>query len=572
MATTLYFRALSSNASDRWMVGARWASLAAGALVDWEARSLLTTRGAAASSLSASTVAGPTNGIEIKNSFPVLWLSPSLSADATIAGSITFNLRALESNALANAAINCAVYRVSGATGAFTLIHKTVRTTELGTGETAANFAETPAAGVTVHRGDRILCVPFIDDAGTMATGYTASLYYDGPTAAASGDSYVTFSETFSFDQTDPAGTTIYLTSSSQRVNGVTPSDEGLKSSDVFDSNIDGWTAEQWAGGYTNVAAIAYLGSDGSPSNGCLQMTCNGQFDQGFLKRLTGLTMRNGVLYTMTFRVKQSSGSGQIQWGLGDRTQADIYHGTSFSQTITGSWVERTLSFTPPMDIPDCAVWFCSAGAITSTVLIDSVTVVATGMGTRTAWIERGKGLRVESAWTEDATLVGGRPVQTQGDGPVDYYTPPLKATTLAGPVLAYGWFSESNAAATVAMLCEIAICNGDGSSPVLWGTNGRVAELSTGGTEHQWWVTGDDMAITEGQRIRVRFYFDSAQGVPINPGPMSSGSGTYYAAMWLDGNVSDAFAAGDCHLTFSMALQAGGASAPLVRSLIGAP
>ena len=49
----------------------------------------------------------------------------------------------------------------------------------------------------------------FADDAGTMASGFTFSARFNGTTAAADGDTYVTFTETFSFESA-PSGSGVH--------------------------------------------------------------------------------------------------------------------------------------------------------------------------------------------------------------------------------------------------------------------------------------------------------------------------------------------------------------------------
>src|SRR3990172_8369189 len=131
MATTLYFRSTSSGVLDLWTNGAQYTNLLS-AGIGWQAHFLSTGRGASATSRTVNTVAGPTAGLEIEvNSAPkALFLPPPLSADVTISGTVTLNLRASESDMSANAAINCRVMRIAASTGTLTEILKTTRTTE----------------------------------------------------------------------------------------------------------------------------------------------------------------------------------------------------------------------------------------------------------------------------------------------------------------------------------------------------------------------------------------------------------------------------------------------------------
>lgn len=236
---------LGTNTNDLTGGGTGWKALGTGSA-----------QGAALATASRNTVNGATAGLTmLTGGIPIEFITPPVDADVTISGSITFNLWAHENNMSANAAINCAVYKVAAATGTQTLIHKTVRTTELGFSgaATVQNFAETPAAGVALNKGDRLRLVPFIDDAGTMATGFAATFNWND-TVANLGQSFVTFNETFGFITSDPAGTTLGLSNTASDVNIGSSVDEFKATLDGsgsgkqcgFNANTPaGWTAPQ---------------------------------------------------------------------------------------------------------------------------------------------------------------------------------------------------------------------------------------------------------------------------------------------------------------------------------------
>jgi len=156
----------------------------------------------------SNTVAGPTNGIEVGS---VDWVSDPLAADVTISGTITLNFWALESNMSANVAINAIIERIDGTTLARSTIAQTARTTELGTSVAVQNFTVTPTS-TDMKKGDRIRLRIYGDDSTTMGTGFTFTVDTNGPTAAADGDTYIQFNETFSVVTSDPAGTQMFLT------------------------------------------------------------------------------------------------------------------------------------------------------------------------------------------------------------------------------------------------------------------------------------------------------------------------------------------------------------------------
>lgn len=167
---------------------------------DLDGLSLLTTRGAAAATGGrVSTPAGPTAGL-ICGATPSLlnaiaWLSFRVNA-FTLSGSITANLRMSE-NAMANNIGAQLVVERRDLNGAIiSVVANSEKGTELGTNEAAQNWAITPTSTAFAD-GDRIsISVCFNDAGGTMAAGATCNLWWDGPTSGASGDSYVTFTET----------------------------------------------------------------------------------------------------------------------------------------------------------------------------------------------------------------------------------------------------------------------------------------------------------------------------------------------------------------------------------------
>ena len=113
-------------------------------------------------------------------------------------------------------------------------------------------------------------------------------------------------------------------------------------------------------------------------------------------------------------------------------------------------------------------------------------------------------------------------PIQHQrGAGAVDWYTRPLTAFTLGGGVRVNLWPNQSNVAANSTINCEIARVAGDGTSATVWGTstNGEENPPSASPVVRSFLVTGADLAISDGQRLRIRFYGDDAAGVTMGAG-----------------------------------------------------
>lgn len=192
-----------------------------GSTSGWLARALSTARGDGVGAVTTNTVAGTTNGVEIVSGsgFPYEFISDPVSSDVTISGAVTGNIWASESNMSANVAINFVVDVIRAVDNTVVEIVKSTRVTEVAvTTRAVNNFTATPGAGVLVNRGDRLRVRVFGDDAGTMASGFAFSTGFDGTTAGADGDTYVTFTETFAFESLSPAGTVIYLTDTASDV------------------------------------------------------------------------------------------------------------------------------------------------------------------------------------------------------------------------------------------------------------------------------------------------------------------------------------------------------------------
>lgn len=208
MATTVYFRDLSAaNTIQAFSSGTNDPTLA-GTGQGWSSHRLTTTRGSSALSLTRVTVAGPTSGVEIASSRQ--WVSNPLAADVLIAGTITFNLRMAESGTAGNAGAQCVIERIDSMGAIQETVCNSEFGTEMGTTEAAQNWT-VDATDTQFYKGDRIrIRVAANDAGGTMGASVTLTFWFDGPTAAASGDSYVTFTESLTFITADPTGTVLY--------------------------------------------------------------------------------------------------------------------------------------------------------------------------------------------------------------------------------------------------------------------------------------------------------------------------------------------------------------------------
>ena len=383
MATTAYFTSGTAPVSR----GENTAKMS-GSTSGWVPLAFSESRGSGVVSNDVATVAGPTSGVEIDDATaPLEWISNPVDQDVTIAGAITFNLRAAESNMSANAAINARIERLDSTGAVVSTVVTTDRTTELGTSEAAENFTKTPTS-TNMLKGDRLRVTVFADDSSTtMATGFTVTFWYAGTSGGASGDSFVSFSETFGFITSAPAGSTLYLTN----------------------------TAGPAVGSQTE------------------------------------------------FEMWTSRGSGVLNYG----------------KTTVNGW-------TSPLQLAD--------GQVT------------------------------------------------------EWYSKQLQAFTLSDLVACNIRSRENNAGANCTIRAELAVCNGDGSGAVVWGASNYASELGTSEAVAAFSVSGDDVSVTDGQRLRLRLDVDDS------PSQAMAASGSLWNGQ-IYFNGTSGGASGDSYLTLSQSV-----------------
>ena len=163
-------------------------------------QALSVTRGAASHTAVTNTTASGTN-IQVTATAAgqaLTWFSAPL-AGITISGSVTVNIRGLESSTSANSKAGITIEHTDSLGNVLSTIvaNTAVPTTssEYTTSDTAKNASFTPTS-TALNYGDRIKVTLFVKNQGTMGGGFTVTNSYDGPTAAAAGDTYVTFTET----------------------------------------------------------------------------------------------------------------------------------------------------------------------------------------------------------------------------------------------------------------------------------------------------------------------------------------------------------------------------------------
>jgi hypothetical protein len=534
MATTLFFRqtAASTGRADN---SVKLNGVASG----WIPRGLSTTQGSTVTTATMPTVNGATNGIEVAiSSIPIEWISEPLDADTTIAGTITFNLRAGETQMADNVAINCIIERMAG-DGTLTTILKTTRVVEVSiAAEGVNNFTQAPTSTL-VQKGERLRLRVFGDDAGTMSSGGTITFWYDGATGA-TGDSYITFNETFGFLTTAPTGSQIFLTDDAN-----TLTDAPVLVTDFTGANenpiSDGgnWAQTDSAGSplqrISNAAAgtlaanafshwtvqnygpdleatillstvdagqgvVVHIVQEGGAS------TWDGHYGTAYVLGESIARIVDGAVNAFAVNSSAAWNNGDI---LGLRVRGQSYQ---LWRKRSGTWTQLLTSC--DQTLPPVAG---KIGLIASSTTgrIDNLSVSETSnLLTEAAWTSRGSGVV--------STLYFTRPGWFPPLAWKDWFTPTLSAFTLSGLAHLVVWVGTGGGGGRVGIRGEVAVTDGDGSNPVIWGAAnyntatspyGQVQSAMTALTLP---ISGGDIAVAGGQRLRIRVYADDTHDLAM--------------------------------------------------------
>jgi hypothetical protein len=159
------------------------------------------------------------------------------------------------------------------------------------------------------------------------------------------------------------------------------------------------------------------------------------------------------------------------------------------------------------------------------------------------AWTSRGAGVQSVNVNTATGWTA---PIQI---GSRTWWTRPLKAVTLSGKAQLSMWIVQSAFANNASCGAEIAVTNGDGSGAVVWGYANKLAAAGSGGSgnggdmattaaSHIVWIAGHDLAITSGQRLRIRVFIDDRSDLAM----VSGGTATFYWASTSSGASGDSY------------------------------
>ena len=479
-----------------------------------------------------------------------MFVSPPLDRDVTIASTVTFNIWALESSMSANIQAACRVERIlgDGSLSATAVVAGATEGVEMNTSARAENFTATPTS-TAFNKGDRLLITPYFTNIGTQGGGFTATLDYDGTTAAADGDSYVTFTEDFGFIQDSPDANVVAADSNivNLSIGDVTADTrQAFLIRTPIARTLSSVTVKIGKAGTPTDDYIVALQSDsaGAPSGTDLtSASLAGASVPGTMTDtvfdLTDTAMTADTPYWLVFRRSGGVDAVNVFFVQGANNAAQwrgpkaTYNGTSWATSSTQFANNLTLTFT---------------SQATTLYPTDTASDIDPGGGsvdTKEAWTSRGAGSQTAVTNTQTAPASKVQATKTAGGNTVEWYTKPLTAFTLGGVVAVNLWNVESSLSANATWGIEVAVTAGDGSGAVVWGYTNYGAEVFNADDFDQLFVSGDDVAVTTGQRIRLRIYWDDSSGAAM---ATSFTATAYYAG-------TSAAAQGDTYLTFGQTL-----------------
>lgn len=170
---------------------------------------------------------------------------------------------------------------------------------------------------------------------------------------------------------------------------------------------------------------------------------------------------------------------------------------------------------------------FASSPSGTPFYLTSLVSDVNPGSANELMAVQAEPSSAVESVTDSQVGISWVTPMQitaSAGGTAIEWFTPPLLPFTLGGRALVSIKAKQSAADAISSLRAEIAVCNEDGTNPVVWGAGCWLGGASNGDMSSSYAfrdadVAGDDVSVTEGQRLRLRIFIDDTAGVPMSAG-----------------------------------------------------
>lgn len=512
MSTQLYF---TDTAGD-YGRGVDDTTLAGGS-VNWRGNLLSLSPGSAVVSGVSNTVTGPTNGVELSQIDE--WLSFPVDQDFTMSGSIVVSLWAFESSMSANCKIAAIIEKVSGKTGVVTEVVRGADATELGTSVSSRTIVLTGySPTVDFKVGDRIRVRIYIDDVGTMASGFTATFRYDQPSPGTDGYSSISFTEDIGF-MVDTLGLDPTASSADAVTNlGDTSSNEALA---ICFAPVD-------SGVIASVDVRFRKFASPGDSVGCTLQRDDGTGQPDGVVLDTSTTVAGSSLSALfattnfAFSGTTPVVAGTRYWLVFARTGApdgvNFYAMGGTNGVIYDSWHSRKASGTWNSQRGNTYLGFEANMTHESTTLFltDSAAAIDPGGGavdSKEAWTSRGAGAVTKQTNDANGPTAPIQATNTLGGNTLEWYTRALQAFTLGGLVEVNLRARETVATTNATIRCEVAVVNNDGSGAVIWGAANDGIELGTAEAAMTFNIAGDAIAVTEGQRLRIRIFFDDMSG-----------------------------------------------------------
>jgi len=451
------------------------------------------------------------------------WMSDPVSADVTISGTITFNAWALESSMSANYGLGCRVWRVPADASALIQIVNSLRGIELGTAAAVQNWTAAPTS-TALQKGDRLMVAYGYDDIGTSSAGFTVQFHYDGPTAAADGDTYITFNETFSFMTTTPAGSKFYFRDLDET---TATGDADFNSKQLTTGRGSTATSKRslvtggTGGGSYSIATDQFVGDTSVSNTDWMSPGSAVNVDQGsdpdWVNPSNALT-DDGSVASVT-PVGGVGNHSELHFRtFGSGPHASAWNAISGRCIASGARIEARQVTSVGIEYLACASQIAfnhATGNLTTTMTLYTSDGSGSGLSGASPLATAFKAMTTPVYFHDDGTFGnGGRTTEVDYMQYKVYYQTiyewfsfPCQAFTLSGLVLARlrGARASGFASPDGSLGCQIAVVNGDGTSPTVFGWGFSPTDTTSTEATLECIVAGDDIAVTSGQRIRVR-------------------------------------------------------------------
>lgn len=139
-----------------------------------------------------------------------------------------------------------------------------------------------------------------------------------------------------------------------------------------------------------------------------------------------------------------------------------------------------------------------------SKIHLNSVASDVTGASNKEAWTTLSS-VNAEASVSTQAGWVAKPGIEI---GPI-FYTRRISAFTLSGPIRVELRTKESNAAANCRAYVTVEVVDANGANPTLYGGGWTGNEFILGVSSYVAWVTGSDISVADGYRLRIRVYAD---------------------------------------------------------------